>query len=557
MHISNFEDYIDDKILQRGYTYFQQGKIGTIQNTTQSAYRMTVFGSKRYQVIVDLDADDFITHTTCNCPYEHGIHCKHQVAAFYAVRTCKTNKDSYIHPPDVRQVLLQKSNEELVMIICDILNQYPEIETKLLFQHAPDCDDENSCSQIINEYIHAVQDRGFIEYGDVSYAVQGAEFVLEKVDQTATDGDTAKAVHMCIIVLSMMIDMLQGCDDSDGIVGGIIDESIASIDHIVSTYMDTMSEATQQQIFQMLLQEASHERHDGWNEWEFALLNICIYFCTNPEWRRQLDDTLEQMISSNSKEGWSGTYRTSQCKKIQLQLIQLYDGSSKEEAFIQTNLQYSEFREKAIQHAFHLCEYEKVIQLCLDGEQQDKNALGLLKQWKTYRYEAYENLGDIENQRKLGLAFVLEDDFSYYEKLKALYDPSSWLEIREHILATFESTSYRSYMYESILLLERLLDKLVVYCQKHPATILHLYESLLPDYPSETHQIFITHLQNLAQVAQNRKMYNNICQIIQTYRRVGDEKLVQTFIEQLKQTYHNRPAFLDELGKISNEYNRI
>ncbi|MGQ7110816.1 hypothetical protein ACUOFC_17935, partial [Escherichia sp. TWPC-MK] len=151
----------------------------------------------------------------------------------------------------------------MITIICDILNQYPEMETKLLFQHASDYSDVNSCSQIINEYIHAVQ---------------GAELVLEKVDQTATDGDTMKAVHMCIIVLSMMIDMLQGCDDSDGIVGGIIDESIASIDHIVSTYIDTMSESTQQQIFQILLQEASHERHDDWNEWEFALLNICIYF---------------------------------------------------------------------------------------------------------------------------------------------------------------------------------------------------------------------------------------------------------------------------------------
>lgn len=552
MHISNFEDYIDDMIVQRGYTYFQQGKIGTIQNTAQSAYRMTVFGSKRYQVIVDLDSDDFITHTTCNCPYVHGMHCKHQVAAFYAVRACKTNKDSYISPHDVRQVLLQKSNEELVTIICDMVNQYPEMETKLLFQHAPAHDDVNNCSQIINEYIHAVQDRGFIEYENVSYAVQGAELVLEKVDQTATDGDTVKAVHMCIIVLSMMIDMLQGCDDSDGIVGGIIDESIASIDHIVSTYIDTMSESTQQQIFQILLQEASHERHADWNEWEFALLNICIYFCTNSEWRRQLDDTLEQMISSNSKEGWSGTYRTSQCKKIQLQLIQLYDGSSKEEAFIQTNLQYSEFREKAIQHAFHRCEYEKVIKLCLDGEQQDKNALGLLKQWKTYRYEAYENLGDIENQRKLGLAFVLEDNFTYYEKLKVLYDSSSWLEVREHILSTFESTTYRSHMYESILILERLPNKLLAYCQKHPATILHLYESLLPDYPSETHQIFITHMQDLSQVARDRKMYKNICQIIQTYQRVGDEKLVQEFIEKLKQTYLKRPAFLDELGKISN-----
>ncbi|PGO63854.1 hypothetical protein CN980_25950, partial [Bacillus cereus] len=212
MHISNFEDYIDDIILQRGYTYFQQGKIGTIQNAAQSAYRMTVFGSKRYQVAVDLDSDDFITHTTCNCPYTHGIHCKHQVAAFYAVRDYKTNKNSYIQPYDIRQALLQKSNEELVTIICDMVNQYPEMETKLLFQHAPAHDDVNSCSQIINEYIHAVQDRGFIEYGDVSYAVQGAELVLEKVDQTATDGDTVKAVHMCIIVLSMMIDMLQGCD---------------------------------------------------------------------------------------------------------------------------------------------------------------------------------------------------------------------------------------------------------------------------------------------------------------------------------------------------------
>ncbi|WP_186324041.1 hypothetical protein, partial [Bacillus thuringiensis] len=88
-------------------------------------------------------------------------YCKHQVAAFYAVKESKTNKDSYIQPYDIRQALLQKSNEELITIICDILNQYPEMEMKLLFQHAPAHDYVNSCSQIINEYIHAVQDRGF------------------------------------------------------------------------------------------------------------------------------------------------------------------------------------------------------------------------------------------------------------------------------------------------------------------------------------------------------------------------------------------------------------
>ncbi|WP_317188275.1 hypothetical protein, partial [Escherichia coli] len=117
MHISNFEEYIDDRILQRGYTYFQQGKIGTIQSISQFVYKITVFGSTRYQVEVVLDSDEFITHTTCNCPYEYGIYCKRQVASFYAVKESKTNKDSYIQLYDIRQALLQKSNEELITII--------------------------------------------------------------------------------------------------------------------------------------------------------------------------------------------------------------------------------------------------------------------------------------------------------------------------------------------------------------------------------------------------------------------------------------------------------
>ncbi|MGU3443428.1 SWIM zinc finger domain-containing protein [Bacillus cereus] len=552
MNISNFEEYVDDTILQRGYTYFQQGKIGSIQTPSQAAYIIEVFGTARYKVEVDLDSNNFITHTDCNCLYMQGIHCKHQVAAFYAVREYKANKSSYIQPSDLRKILLQKSKEGLVAIICDIVNIYPEIKTQILFQHDHSPDNLESCSQVINEYIHAVQHRGFIDRMDVNYAVQGAELVLEKGQQTATHGNPMKAVNMCIVVLSMMIDLLQECDDSDGIVGGIIEESISAIDHIVCTHIDTMNESTKQQIFHNLLLESAHNRYDGWSEWKFDLLKICIYFCANQELRRQLESKLEEFIHPNSENSWICEYSASQWEMIQLQLIQLYDESNKEEGFIQQNLQYSEFREKAIIHAFQIYDYEQVIKLCLDGEKQDTNAPGLVIQWKKYRYKAYENLVDIEKQRKLGLEFVLDNYFEYYEKLKLLYFQSSWLEIREQIISEFETKAHPSHVYEQILISERLTDKLLSYCKKYPDSILNVYKYLLQDYPTETHKLFITHVQGLAQAARDREMYKKVCEIIQAYQRVADLNVVWEFIEQLKQTYKNSPAFIDELEKICN-----
>ncbi|WP_335384586.1 hypothetical protein [Neobacillus drentensis] len=40
-----------------------------------------------------------------------------------------------------------------------------------------------------------------------------------------------------------------------------------------------------------------------------------------------------------------------------------------------------------------------MIQLCVDGEQADTKYRGLVHQWREYRYQAYELLGDIEQQK--------------------------------------------------------------------------------------------------------------------------------------------------------------
>ncbi|MFP5112432.1 hypothetical protein ACSU64_08615 [Bacillaceae bacterium C204] len=57
-----------------------------------------------------------------------------------------------------------------------------------------------------------------------------------------------------------------------------------------------------------------------------------------------------------------------------------------------------EFRKKA-SNELSKGKYKKVIQLCLDGEQADTEYRGLVHKWREYRYQAYELLGDTEQQK--------------------------------------------------------------------------------------------------------------------------------------------------------------
>lgn len=83
MNIYNFEDYINETILDRGYQYYIRGNIIETYNRGENEYIFKVQGSDDYEVIVKLDDNGEILHSECDCPYDFGPICKHQVAAYY------------------------------------------------------------------------------------------------------------------------------------------------------------------------------------------------------------------------------------------------------------------------------------------------------------------------------------------------------------------------------------------------------------------------------------------------------------------------------------------
>jgi hypothetical protein len=85
MNLNNFQELIDDVILKRGKDYFKKGHVEKIEEIGSNHYIVGVEGSENYTVEIIIDDHKNIMETSCDCPYDFGEYCKHQVAAFFAL----------------------------------------------------------------------------------------------------------------------------------------------------------------------------------------------------------------------------------------------------------------------------------------------------------------------------------------------------------------------------------------------------------------------------------------------------------------------------------------
>ena len=179
-----------------------------------------------------------------------------------------------------------------------------------------------------------------------------------------------------------------------------------------------------------------------------------------------------------------------------------------------------------------------------------KTYRGLVHKWKKYELQAYEKLGDINNQRELALEFLYGNDFSYYAKLKELYEPNEWKNTLQKIMITFENQSYIPSAYVEILKVEKLHSKLLEYCKEHLSSIQSMYTFLIEDYFEEVNGIFNTFIEMEAEHANDRKKYRNVCGLIKAYKKACGDINADKLADNLKHKYKRKPAFVEELERF-------
>lgn len=86
MNLQNFEQFVEPKIVERGFDYYQNENVRKVEKVSENEFSAVVFGSQIYTVYVKLNGNEILEYE-CDCPYDWGDICKHAVAVFYKLRT--------------------------------------------------------------------------------------------------------------------------------------------------------------------------------------------------------------------------------------------------------------------------------------------------------------------------------------------------------------------------------------------------------------------------------------------------------------------------------------
>jgi hypothetical protein len=157
-------------------------------------------------------------------------------------------------------------------------------------------------------------------------------------------------------------------------------------------------------------------------------------------------------------------------------------------------------------------------------------------------------MSDIASQKDLARELLLQGDFTYFVKLKPLYEESEWKTVLPEILEGVRNNNYRN-IYVEILIHENLKPQLLDYCKNNFRTIEGLYSHLLPEYEKDVDELFIKLIRSRAAEANNRNHYGQVCDLIRRYKKACG-KNTDAIRGELATEYAKRPAFLDELSKV-------
>ena len=108
LKITDFENEIDPVILNRGVDYYKNGRVIDLIELKKDKWSARVDGTELYKVMVQIQNDKIVS-STCNCPYEMGDVCKHEVAVYCTIRDGKMNEGDNIIAKETSESKLKKS----------------------------------------------------------------------------------------------------------------------------------------------------------------------------------------------------------------------------------------------------------------------------------------------------------------------------------------------------------------------------------------------------------------------------------------------------------------
>lgn len=527
LDLENFEQQIDETILDRGYRYFKKGKVAELTEVGPGRYEATVTGTEDYTVELRIKNGE-ITETRCDCPYDMGPVCKHIVAVIFAVQ-----HDSDTLNLDATTTTTRKATRQ---------------------KPTPKSPSEKAGSELRAMIRREAGRDRYIDYRGANRIGRYGYTMVDEAMREVEKGDILHGVYSAFAVLDGLVPTLNYCDDSSGEIGGAIE---GAFDLLIAIVERPLDENVRKYLYDTAVTTHANGTYSGW-DWHMSMIELAIKAAKSTAETSQL----KKLIAEIEQKEKGSEYTLQKTQLFMVGILKKSDGVDAANKYMLQNIANPDIRKILIEREIAQGNYHQAKQFANDGIKCDnKRYPGLVSQWRNYLLLIAKKSGDTPSIIELATHFLLYEHLrspfeEYYNALKDNTSTALWPARFESLMSQLErgdmwSTGVTAY---NIYILEQMWGRLLAFVQRRASLrlISDAEKYLKKLYPSELATLYIDG--TIAFLAEynsvSRPKYKEACRYLRRAIKLGERAKTEKAVEQLRALYPQRRALMEELDNL-------
>ncbi len=559
--LKEFEQLIDEKILKRGISYFNNDAITDFSEISNGEYEAIVLGTEEYTVQLKISNNTIIEHN-CDCPYDMGPVCKHIVAVIFHLKqnefeldlrttakpTGTKKKRTKSVSQQVKELLKVISHEELIDFVQENTKRDRKFRNYFLASYGHLI--QNQSKGFYQKQFHSILQTaagrdGWIGWSDMKYVVQTTEPFLNHAEKYLANNNLENVFFISTALLEEMTKAFQYGDDSNGDLGYFIESAMELLSKVAH---EKHTQTFKQEFFDYCITSFKQKIFEGW-EWHLGIIEIA---CDIIEKESDAD------IIMNCLDLGNGRYEIERAQSIKLDLLRKFKDEKEVEEFVNKHISNSSIRKTEIEKAFQIKDYERVIKLSKDGIKCDeKDKSGLVKVWYNWLLKIAQTKKDTSEIIKYS-RFLFIDNYrpeqDYYQILKDNIEDKNWHPFLEDIIKEITPKTRWTYaeLIRNIYIKEQWWDRLFLMLKQNLSLekIQQNEAYLEKDYSSELVELYSERIINYVEKYVGRNYYQTACRYLRRMKKLGGNERVNELIELFRKQYPQRKALMDELTRV-------
>jgi hypothetical protein len=558
---ANFKQIIPAQILSRGRDYVRQGQILDLSfDEEELVWEAQVEGTNLYDVRIELQSNGSL-NSWCTCPYDMGEHCKHVAAVLYAIEEAfpdqlgtkprKRSAKRQTRHDKLRQRLEKASREQLVSILLELTQSDRELLNQLLIHLDAGDAKPMDYRRVVKDALRAGRgDYGFLDYTGSNRAGRKLGELLDQAAAWRNAGEMDKAIGVYQAVIDETVPAIGHADDSSGILGDCINQAVEGLSETAAAQSDAGREA----LFTYCLDRARRKEFHGW-DWGWDLLAIAEKLVSTPSHRALFTSALDEIetdISKPSEGGYISDYGLEQIALFRLALIDRFDGEDASRQFLLANAHLDRVRMEFIERCIKRGELEEAMRQIQAGiaSSQQRSLPGLTHQYHALRVKLLQQQGDktgvIEGARALWLDGGDEDNF---ELLHKMIPAPEWSAFVEGLIKDIRRSEQLAWLYAHENRWRDLMT--LVQTDRQGGWLMNSYRDQLElRFPDDVAALYEKMVDEILVGASGRGGYKQAVAYLRQMKKIGQTARAEALVQRIRTQYANRPALLDELGKL-------